>query len=413
MERCWFITKRNVHRIQERINRIECSNDVGKIPGKFDDFSFASFTADELKNWTLLFSLYALKGVIPDEHLRCWRYFVIACVYLCNQAITVADLTVIHEYLLKFCKSFESLYGSDAVTPNMHLHCHLVDCIKAYGPVYGFWLFSFERFNGLLERMPRNNKNIELQLMRRFERDLQAQNIPFPEALNDEFLPLFGGLNAQQRGALDVHDINVDFLLMSSKKTDYRDLDWSDLSDVVMKRKQVIYELTDVESESLTSMYGLFYPGKEIEVPVVCWKTSEVICNDVLYGAETSRSVRSSNVVAYWCGANGNVQAYESMYHSPRPGKIIYFIKHSLLLDGVYTEHILARVDWYLRSQNYDGSVIYGKPTMIFRDRLYEQSGSASFIPVQRIFSKYVFSKTEMNGNEMLVIVPRVRHLSI
>ena len=75
--------------------------------------------------------------------------------------------------------------------------------------------------------------------MRRFERDLQAQNIPFPEALNDEFLPLFSGLNTQQRGTLDIHDINVDFLLMSSKKTDYRTLDWSDLSNVAMKRKQV------------------------------------------------------------------------------------------------------------------------------------------------------------------------------
>lgn len=238
-----FITKRNVHLIQQRINDIECSNDVGKIPGKFDDFSFASFTADELKNWTLLFSLYALKDIVPDEHLKCWKNFVIACLYICNQAITVADLTVIDKYLLKFCKSFEKLYGSDAVTPNMHLHCHLVDCIKAYGPVYGFWLFSFERFNGLLERMPRNNKTIEMQLMRRFDRDLQAQNIPFPEALHDDFLPLFSGLNTQQRGALGVHDINVEMLLMSSKKTDYRALTWSDLSFVVMKRKQVIHDL--------------------------------------------------------------------------------------------------------------------------------------------------------------------------
>ncbi len=66
-----------------------------------------------------------------------------------------------------------------------------------------------------------------------------------------------------------------------------------------------------------------------------------------------------------------------------------------------------------LRSENYDGNVIYGKPIMIFRDRLYEPSGSASFLPVQRIFSKYVFARTEMDCNEMIVVVPRIRHLSI
>ncbi|XP_066930825.1 uncharacterized protein [Clytia hemisphaerica] len=227
----------------------------------------------------------------------------------------------------------------------MHLHCHLVDCIKAYGPVYGFWLFSFERFNGLLERMPRNNKTIEMQLMRRFDRDLQAQNIPFPEALHDDFLPLFSGLNTQQRGALGVHDINVEMLLMSSKKTDYRALTWSDLSFVVMKRKQQIYELTQRESKCLKLMYEALYPGKDIVVPIASWKTTEVVCDDVLYGAETSRSVRSSNIVAYWCGEAGKVEPFETMYHSPRPGKIIYFIKHSTV--SIQNMFLLAWIGFY------------------------------------------------------------------
>lgn len=176
---------------------------------------------------------------------------------------------------------------------------------------------------------------------------------------------------------------------------------------------QQIYELTQRESKCLKLMYEALYPGKDIVVPIASWKTTEVVCDDVLYGAETSRSVRSSNIVAYWCGEAGKVEPFETMYHSPRPGKIIYFIKHSVVLNGVYTEHVLARVDWFLRSENYDGNVIYGKPIMIFRDRLYEPSGSASFLPVQRIFSKYVFARTEMDCNEMIVVVPRIRHLSI
>ena len=34
-----------------------------------------------------------------------------------------------------------------------------------------FWLFSFERFNGLLGDQPTNNCSIEVQLMQRFLND--------------------------------------------------------------------------------------------------------------------------------------------------------------------------------------------------------------------------------------------------
>ena len=41
-----------------------------------------------------------------------------------------------HSHLLKFCKCFEEIYGIGKVTPNMHLHTHLLDCVLDYGPVY-------------------------------------------------------------------------------------------------------------------------------------------------------------------------------------------------------------------------------------------------------------------------------------
>ena len=41
-----------------------------------------------------------------------------------------------------FCKKFEPCYRQMQVTPNMHLHSHLVNCGLDYGPVNNFWLFS-------------------------------------------------------------------------------------------------------------------------------------------------------------------------------------------------------------------------------------------------------------------------------
>eukprot|EP00111_Clytia_hemisphaerica_P014845 TCONS_00043729-protein len=266
----------------------------------------------------------------------------------------------------------------------------------------------------MLERMPTNKKDIEIQLMRRFERDLQAQNIPFPEIFKEEFLPLFGGIqNSVQRGSLGMIGSDVQTLLMSSKKTNYSGpLPWSDLSNIQLKRNPTIYQLTPREIECLESMYKSMYPEKNINVPSASFKSLEVVCNGVLYGSVTSRSIRASNVTAYWCGVDGNIQSFDIMYHSARPGKILFFLKHSVVLDGRYVDHVLARVDWFLES-GYDGNVIYGKPITLFRDNLFEITGSASFLPVQRIFSKFISAKTNIDGNDTLVVIPRIRHLNI
>ena len=47
----------------------------------------------------------------------------------------------------------------------MHFQLHLKDSLLDYGPIYAFWLFSFERFNGLLGTYTTNKRNIEIQLM--------------------------------------------------------------------------------------------------------------------------------------------------------------------------------------------------------------------------------------------------------
>ena len=47
-------------------------------------------------------------------------------------------------------------YGKSIITPNMYLHCHMAECVKDYGSVYGFWCFSYEWYNGILGSFPTN-----------------------------------------------------------------------------------------------------------------------------------------------------------------------------------------------------------------------------------------------------------------
>ena len=64
-------------------------------------------------------------------------------------------------------------------------------CIIDYGPLHGFWLYAFERYNGLLGAMPHNNHSIEVQIMNRFLRDKELFSEVLPDEFSAEFQPLF------------------------------------------------------------------------------------------------------------------------------------------------------------------------------------------------------------------------------
>lgn len=67
------------------------------------------------------------------------------------------------------------------------MHAHLRERLEDYGPSHAFWLFSFERYNGLLEDLPNNNRSVEIQLMKRF---IENTN-PIQSYYREEFSPVF------------------------------------------------------------------------------------------------------------------------------------------------------------------------------------------------------------------------------
>ena len=62
--------------IQQKVNSFHTPADVGRIPTKISS-GFSGFSADQWRNWTLLYSLYALKDVLYYSHFNCWSKLVI------------------------------------------------------------------------------------------------------------------------------------------------------------------------------------------------------------------------------------------------------------------------------------------------------------------------------------------------
>ena len=118
-----------------------------------------------------------------------------ACQIYCSSCISIVDIEKAHEYMDAFFRSAEVLYGAKFLTLNTHLHLHLAECFLDYGPCYGFWLFSFERYNGILGKYHTNQQAIEIQLMRKFMNNMYIKSLAseievIPES--DQFL--FNGL---------------------------------------------------------------------------------------------------------------------------------------------------------------------------------------------------------------------------
>ena len=170
-----ILTSTELSKVEEKLSCAVAPAGLGRLPISIDFGHF--LTADQWKNWTLYFSLLCLGNILSRPHLECWRKFVLACRRLCRYSVTNDDIKIADELLLRFCRQAVELYGDEAITPNMHMHCHLASCIKEFGPLHSFWLFPFERYNGVLEEQPTNNRSIELQLLRHFQKDSAIFNL--------------------------------------------------------------------------------------------------------------------------------------------------------------------------------------------------------------------------------------------
>lgn len=91
--------------LQKKVDSFRTPPDIGCIPYKINS-KFSGMTADQWKNWTLYFSLFSLKGILPPRDYDCWLSFVKVCAKICKRSIDIEDLDRIDEGVQDFCTQF-------------------------------------------------------------------------------------------------------------------------------------------------------------------------------------------------------------------------------------------------------------------------------------------------------------------
>lgn len=80
------------------VSKFKTPQNIGRIPLKISS-GFSGFTADQWRNWIVIFSPICLKGILCASHLRCSLLFVQACRLLCTRIITVEAVEQADKYL--------------------------------------------------------------------------------------------------------------------------------------------------------------------------------------------------------------------------------------------------------------------------------------------------------------------------
>ena len=402
-----IITKAGLEKLQERIEDISSLSDIGRLPGNIKS-NYGGYTAAQWKNFVLLFSMYALKDVLPDQHLHYWQSFVLACRLLCKPCITKTDLMVSDCKLMHFLKEYEKINGELAITPNMHLHLHLKECVENYGSIYGFWLFSFERYNGIMGSYHTNNKTIEVQIMRQFMTSGILANMHYnlPEDYKDFFL-LNCKSQIDSRGTFGETLVKSQLMMASCGPLRGKESVWADLTSVRFESSYKLASLDRDELSTLRSVYVTMYPKvaeASLALATIYKKFKSLSVGGERYGSTAgSRLCPYARIIASWCGDNGVINL-----GIMRPGIVRYFMVHSMEIKGKQNIHAFAVVNWLKSSEQDLG---FGNPLSVWLPDKFEHGGPAVFLPVQRIHSKFLFVDKLYSGQRYLICSPICRRI--
>ena len=142
--------------IQKRIMSIKVPRDIGRIPYKIES-GMAGMTADQWKNWTCIYSMYVLHGLLPSETVggslfRHVFYFVNPSLVMLTLAKATCSLWNSANHLINYMAQI-----------GVHRICIFTVTLQSVCVTMGQLMQLFERYNGILGSMPNNNKSLDIE----------------------------------------------------------------------------------------------------------------------------------------------------------------------------------------------------------------------------------------------------------
>ncbi|XP_063970048.1 uncharacterized protein LOC135157631 [Lytechinus pictus] len=159
--------------LNDRVKSIKPPSFVARAPRIISDRKF--WKATEWYMWLLFYSLPCLSGILPDIYMNHWVILVQVSFLLLQKSISPEELNRSDMLMVSFVGRMQILYGSAAMTFNVHSLLHLPKSVSMWGPLWTHSCFPFESFNWRIKQQLQGYRGIITQVMRKF---LVLQNLP-------------------------------------------------------------------------------------------------------------------------------------------------------------------------------------------------------------------------------------------
>ena len=372
-----ILSKKHFDDIQQKVDSFVSPSDIGRVPMKISS-GFAGFTAEQWKNWTIFYSLFALKDILPSQHYNCWHLFVKVCFLLCRRSIAWEQIQEADQIIFQFLRLFKQLYGAEKCNINMHLHGHLAKCIEDFGPVYSFWCFAYERMNGILGAYPTNTHHISVQYMRRFLDSKSCAPAYWPPEYVNEYFPVLKHCT-YQKGSL----------MQTNLETEISEGTFSPLPPIQEE------SLTSSQMQELHSYFQNMLDGQSFQILMLCRHTKALSVGDFILGAKGSQHSKSHFVLAH--------RSHEQI----ELAEILCFLECIAITSDSRTVKLwTACIKWYM---THPCKVWYGHPVEVWTTT---SSPGSFLIPVRNISSRVVHVKCtrdfgrSLTNDTVYVVVP-------
>ena len=252
-----------------------------------------------------------------------------------------------------------------------------------------FWLFSFERCNGILGDEPTNNRSIEVQLFNRFLNDnayLQLLS-SIPDASNDITV------------AFSQAVVDRAYSFMSTQHLDARSQgvqDQPNTESIIPGIKYTISCFSEPEIDVLTSVYNELHPS-----------INSIKHFSRSFQKMVSVTIRGQKITTGQYILAKSVFPFSSCSTpSLRPAKVEYFFKHSLLVnESDSLSHMFATVQWPMHHP-FQGHI--GKPYEIWCVTAFETCDKNVFIPLDNFVTLLLTASQVIEDQNVLVTVPLI-----
>ena len=170
--------------------------------------------------------------------------------------------------------------------------------------------------------------------------------------------------------------------------------------------KLVSFDTDDLKL--LTTVYRVMYPDRQTEesnLTETTYKFGSFKIWSNKYGSKMQpRGIHSAKILASWPAKNAQVLQDALFFLSP--GIVQYYFTHSTKLGEEHVMHYFACVRWFLAQEE----SYFANPIKINKNE-FHPGGPASFMPLQRVYSRFASAELELEGQQTIAVAEITRNV--